>query len=85
MVVGVLELFFVPIYHNVGRLPYMSVVKSRLELDFGRPRLVACLLNEHSVVLWGFLMASAAVMLLGVINMFGVEGAAAAAAATLVN
>jgi NADH-quinone oxidoreductase subunit N len=38
-----------------------------------------------SVVLWGFLMASAAVMLLGVINMFGVEGAAAAAAATLVN
>ncbi|TMV14798.1 NADH-quinone oxidoreductase subunit NuoN [Arenibacterium halophilum] len=38
-----------------------------------------------SPVLWGFLMASAAVMLLGVINMFGVEGAAAAAAATLVN
>jgi len=38
-----------------------------------------------SPVLWGFLMASAAVMLLGIINMFGVEGAAAAAAATLVN
>jgi NADH-quinone oxidoreductase subunit N len=38
-----------------------------------------------SVVLWGFLMASAAVMLLGIVNMFGVEGAAAAAAATLVN
>jgi len=36
-------------------------------------------------VLWGFLMASAAVMLLGIINMFGVEGAAAAAAAALVN
>ena len=38
-----------------------------------------------SPVLWGFLMASAAVMLLGIVNMFGVEGAAAAAAATLVN
>jgi NADH-quinone oxidoreductase subunit N len=36
-------------------------------------------------VLWGFLMASAAVMVLGIVNMFGVEGAAAAAAATLVN
>lgn len=38
-----------------------------------------------SPVLWGFLMAAAAVMLLGIINMFGVEGAAAAAAAALVN
>ncbi|MEP0964336.1 MAG: NADH-quinone oxidoreductase subunit NuoN [Roseobacter sp.] len=38
-----------------------------------------------STVLWGFLMASAAVMLLGIVNMFGVEAAAAAAAATLVN
>lgn len=38
-----------------------------------------------SPVLWGFLMASAAVMVLGIINMFGVESAAAAAAATLVN
>lgn len=44
------------------------------ELDGGR-----------SPVLWGFLMASAAIMLLGIVNMFGVEGAAAAAAATLVN
>jgi NADH-quinone oxidoreductase subunit N len=41
--------------------------------------------KRSSPVLWGFLMASAAVMLLGIINMFGVEGAAAAAAATLVN
>lgn len=38
-----------------------------------------------SPVLWGFLMASAVVMVLGIINMFGVEGAAAAAAASLVN
>ena len=38
-----------------------------------------------SRVLWGFLMASAAIMVLGIANMFGVEAAAAAAAATLVN
>ncbi len=37
-----------------------------------------------SPVLWGFLMASAVVMVLGIVNMFGVEGAAAAAAASLV-
>ena len=41
--------------------------------------------KSGSTVLWGFLMASAAVMLLGMVNMFGVEAAAAAAAATLVN
>ncbi len=41
--------------------------------------------TNRSPVLWVFLMASAVIMLLGVINMFGVEGAAAAAAATLVN
>jgi NADH-quinone oxidoreductase subunit N len=34
---------------------------------------------------WTVLMASAAVMLLGVVNLFGVEPLAAAAAATLVN
>jgi len=36
-------------------------------------------------VLWGFLMASAFIMVAGVVNMFGVEPLAAAAAATLVN
>jgi NADH-quinone oxidoreductase subunit N len=36
-------------------------------------------------VLWGALMASAAVMVLGVVNLFGIEGVAAAAAAALVN
>ena len=41
--------------------------------------------TNGSPVLWVFLMGSAAVMLVGIINMFGVEGAAAAAAATLVN
>ncbi|SLN34145.1 NADH-quinone oxidoreductase subunit N [Roseovarius litorisediminis] len=39
----------------------------------------------RSPVLWGLLMVSAAVMLVGIINMFGVEGVAQAAAATLVN
>ncbi|MBT8456382.1 MAG: NADH-quinone oxidoreductase subunit N, partial [Alphaproteobacteria bacterium] len=38
-----------------------------------------------SPVLGGFLMVSAAAMVLGVINLFGVEALAAAAAATLVN
>ncbi|MFV2002452.1 MAG: NADH-quinone oxidoreductase subunit NuoN [Paracoccaceae bacterium] len=36
-------------------------------------------------VAWLFLMGSAAVMVLGVINLFGIEGAAAAAAGALVN
>ncbi|WP_299741985.1 NADH-quinone oxidoreductase subunit NuoN [uncultured Tateyamaria sp.] len=38
-----------------------------------------------SPILWAMLMGSATVMVLGIINMFGVEGAAAAAALTLVN
>ncbi|MBR9651282.1 NADH-quinone oxidoreductase subunit NuoN [Thalassovita aquimarina] len=41
--------------------------------------------KTRSPVLWGFLMASAAVMVLGIFNMFGIEGIAEAAAATLVN
>ena len=41
--------------------------------------------SNRSPVLGGFLMASAVVMLVGIVNMFGVEGAAQAAAATLVN
>ena len=36
-------------------------------------------------VLSGFLMVSAAIMVFGIVNMFGVEGAAEAAAAVLVN
>ena len=39
----------------------------------------------RSPLLWGLLMASAAVMVLGVINLFGVDGMAQAAAASLVN
>jgi NADH-quinone oxidoreductase subunit N len=38
-----------------------------------------------SPVLWGMLVASALIMVVGVINLFGIEPLAAAAAATLVN
>ncbi len=38
-----------------------------------------------SPVLWGFLVASAAIMVIGIVNLFGIEGWAAAAAATLVD
>ena len=40
---------------------------------------------NKSTILLGFLMASAAVMVFGIINMFGVETAATTAAAALVN
>jgi NADH-quinone oxidoreductase subunit N len=45
----------------------------------------AALDAKMSPVLWTFLMASAAAMIFGVFNLFGIEPAAAAAAATLVN
>ena len=38
-----------------------------------------------SPILWTVLVASAAIMVVGIINLFGIEAAAAAAAATLVN
>ena len=59
-------------YLRIVYLMYFGAEES--ELDAG-----------GSGVLWGFLVASAAAMVLGVINLFGVEAAAAAAAATLVN
>ncbi len=41
--------------------------------------------TNGSPILWGMLMASAIIMVVGVINLFGIEPSAAAAAATLVN
>ncbi|MFT6076714.1 MAG: NADH-quinone oxidoreductase subunit N [Yoonia sp.] len=41
--------------------------------------------GKMNPVLWAFLMGSAAVMVFGVVNLFGIEPIAAAAAATLVN
>jgi NADH-quinone oxidoreductase subunit N len=38
-----------------------------------------------SPVLWGFVVVSAVIMVVGVVNLFGIEGWAAAAAATLVD
>ncbi|MBM9594098.1 NADH-quinone oxidoreductase subunit NuoN [Roseitranquillus sediminis] len=40
--------------------------------------------TQGSPVLWGFLMVSAAAMVLGVVNLFGIEAMAEAAAASLV-
>jgi len=53
---------------------YMYFGKDGAELD-----------SPMSAVQWAMLMGSAAVMILGVINLFGVEGAAMAAAGALVN
>ena len=41
--------------------------------------------TPNSPVLWGFLVAGAAVMVLGIVNLFGIEGVAELAAASLVN
>jgi len=45
----------------------------------------AVLETGRSPVLWTMLMASAAIMLVGIVNLFGIEAAAEAAAMTLVN
>nr|WP_245306245.1 NADH-quinone oxidoreductase subunit NuoN [Roseovarius aestuariivivens] len=64
----------------IGAFYYLRIV---YYMYFGEER--EPLETGRSPVQWGFLMASAAIMLLGIINMFGVEGMAQAAAATLVN
>jgi NADH-quinone oxidoreductase subunit N len=53
---------------------YMYFGEDREGIDGGMPP-----------VLWGALMVSAGAMVLGVVNLFGIEGVAAAAAASLVN
>lgn len=64
----------------IGAFYYLRIVYF---MYFGEER--DALDPARSMVLTTFLVASAAAMVLGVINLFGVEGAAAAAAATLVN
>lgn len=64
----------------IGAFYYLRIVYYMYFGDEGE-----ALDKNRSPVLWGFLMASALVMLVGVVNLFGIEGAAAAAAATLVN
>ena len=64
----------------IGAFYYLRIV---YYMYFGEER--EPLETGKSPMQWGFLMASAALMLLGIINMFGVDSVAQAAAATLVN
>jgi NADH-quinone oxidoreductase subunit N len=64
----------------IGAFYYLRIVYYMYFGDEREP-----LETGKSPVQWGFLMASAALMLLGIINMFGVDSVAQAAAATLVN
>ncbi|MBT55919.1 MAG: NADH-quinone oxidoreductase subunit NuoN [Mameliella sp.] len=65
----------------IGAFYYLRIV---FYMYFGDDREDA-LDGGKSPVLWGFLMVSAVIMVAGVVNLFGIEGAAQAAAATLVN
>ena len=64
----------------IGAFYYLRIVYF---MYFGEER--EPLETARSPVQWGFLMVSAALMLLGIVNMFGIEAMAQAAAATLVN
>ncbi|WP_412505760.1 NADH-quinone oxidoreductase subunit NuoN [Roseovarius sp. SYSU LYC5161] len=63
----------------IGAFYYLRIV---YYMYFGEER--EPLETGRSPVQWGFLMVSAALMLVGIINMFGIESMAQAAAATLV-
>jgi len=65
----------------IGAFYYLRVVYFMYFGEEGEQQLD----GKMNPVLWAFLMGSAAVMLLGVVNLFGIEPIAAAAAATLVN
>lgn len=65
----------------IGAFYYLRIV---FYMYFGEEQAQGLDVNK-SPILWGFLMASAAIMVFGIVNMFGVEAAATAAAATLVN
>ena len=64
----------------IGAFYYLRIVFYMYFGEAGEP-----LDKPRSPLLFGFLMASAAIMLLGVVNLFGVEGIAQAASLTLVN
>ena len=65
----------------IGAFYYLRIV---FYMYFGENREDA-LDGGKSPILWAFLMVSAVIMVAGVVNLFGIEGAAQAAAATLVN
>jgi NADH-quinone oxidoreductase subunit N len=64
----------------IGAFYYLRIV---FYMYFGEDREDA-LDGGRAPVLWGFLMGSAVVMVLGVVNLFGIETAALSAATTLV-
>ncbi|KRS14574.1 NADH-quinone oxidoreductase subunit N [Roseovarius atlanticus] len=64
----------------IGAFYYLRIVYYMYFGEEGEP-----LEAGKSPVLWGFLMVSATIMVVGIVNMFGVESMAQAAAATLVN
>jgi NADH-quinone oxidoreductase subunit N len=64
----------------IGAFYYLRIV---YYMYFGEDRDGA--VSGGSPVLWAMLVASAAIMVVGVVNLFGIEAWAAAAAATLVN
>jgi NADH-quinone oxidoreductase subunit N len=65
----------------IGAFYYLRIV---FFMYFGEEQSEGLDANKSTILL-GFLMASAAVMMFGIINLFGVEAAATAAAASLVN
>ena len=65
----------------IGAFYYLRIV---FFMYFGEEQAEGLDANKSTILL-GFLMASAAVMVFGIINMFGVETAATTAAAALVN
>ena len=65
----------------IGLYYYLRIV---FLMYFGKDE-DAAIDGSMGMIQWGVLMASAAIMLLGVVNLFGVDGLAGAAALTLVN
>jgi NADH-quinone oxidoreductase subunit N len=64
----------------IGAFYYLRIVYFMYFGDEGE-----ALDSKMNPVLWTFLMGSALFMVIGVVNLFGIEPMAAAAAATLVN
>src|SRR6056297_2409701 len=66
----------------IGAYYYLRIVYL---MYFGEENTSALDSQNASPVLWGLLMGSAVLMLVGVVSLFGLDGAAASAAAALVN
>ncbi len=66
----------------IGAYYYLRIVYL---MYFGEETTSALDAKNASPILWSLLMGSAVVMLVGVISLFGIDGAAATAAAALVN